>query len=211
MKILFSFDDASVEDMEIAELMVKYKFIEDTVFYFPVSPSVVNERKGRQSLSKKHQHEIAELFEIGSHTITHPLLTRISTSSAKTEILDSRKMLKTEFGQSINKFCYPRGYANPEIQTLVKEAGYKNARSTLVGYIHQSENPYFEQTTAHVGCDRKEYGGQHWFSYAKTMLAEARNTPDSIYHLWGHGYELKAYPKGLYLFEELLKELQNER
>lgn len=202
MKIRTSWDDATVQDLEVAELLIKHGLENSSIFYFPVMPSVVNEPKGRTSLNNKQQQGVAEMFEIGGHTITHPLLTRIPVEQAKTEIVDSRKMLQDKFGQDINSFAYPRGYANAELQMIVKEAGYSNARSTLVGYLDKSENPYFEQTTIHAGCDRKEYGGVSWFAYSIAMLKKA--TPDSIFHIWGHGFELSAYPNGMKLFDQLL-------
>lgn len=198
-----SWDDATVQELKIAELLFKYNLVNNTIFYFPVMPQVVNEPKGRQSLSEEQQKTIAKSFEIGGHTITHPLLTRIPIDLCVPEVVDSRKMLQEKFNQDINSFAYPRGYANPEIQLLVSSAGYTNARSTLVGYVHKSENVFFEQTTVHVGCDRKEYGGVNWLDYAKKMYDIYKTTPDGIYHLWGHGFEVNNYPNGLSMLEEL--------
>src|SRR3990167_11070613 len=205
MKIQFSFDDATLPDIKIAELLEEFNFKDNTVFYFPVMPSVVNEPKGRQSLTNEQQQVIANNFEICSHTISHRLLTRIPLDDAKIEIIDSRKILQDKFNQNINKFSYPRGYANPDLQKTVQDAGYLLARSTLVGYVHQSENPFFEQTTVHVGCDRKEYGGKTWYEYAISMLEIAKDIPNSIYSIFGHGYELNSYPRGMLQFKSLLE------
>lgn len=189
MKILASFDDACIEDLYVAELMEKYKI--PAIFYFPVYPELCNERKGRQSLTLEEQQQIADKFEIGSHTLTHPLLTRIKPGIARTEITNSRLMLQDRFKQDITSFAYPRGYSNPELQVMVQEAGYTNARSTVVGYIHPSENSFFTQTTVHVGCNRKEYGGQSWYEYALYMYGEARKIKNSVFHFFGHGWELE--------------------
>lgn len=184
MKILSSWDDGSKEDLKIAELMNKHGI--ETTFYWPVMiPNIKF-----PTLSPRDRKQIAKKFEIGSHTITHPLLTRVDIEQARTEIEESREMLASEFGQDILKFCYPRGYSNPEIQQMVVESGYESARSTLVGYIHETENQYFEQTAVHVGCDRKEYAGLSWLEYGLKMLEEARKVPDSVFHFWGHGWEL---------------------
>lgn len=209
MHVKLSFDDATVQDIEIAELVAKYGFVKNTMFYFPVMPNVSNEIKGRRSLSPDQMQTIANNFEIGSHTISHRLLTRIPIGEAKSEIFDSRKILQEKYSQKIESFSYPRGYANPDLQKLVQDAGYTNARSTLVGYVHESENQFFEQTTVHAGNDRKEYGGKTWYEYALYMLDVAEKTPNSVYHVWGHGYELAAYPRGLLQLESLLSEIKN--
>jgi len=209
MKIKASFDDASAEDMKVARLLRKYK-IADAIFYFPGYPHFANERSGRTSLTEDQMQDIAKHFEIGSHTMTHPMLTRIDLKRAEVEIHNSRMFLADKFKQDINSFCYPRGYANPDIQKLVADAGYSNARSTLVGYIHESENPYFEQTAVHVGCNRKEYGGKTWLEYALYMLKQAKNTSKSVFHFFGHGWEIEKN-NGWADFETLLKEVSNAR
>jgi peptidoglycan/xylan/chitin deacetylase (PgdA/CDA1 family) len=204
VKIKASFDDATVQDIRVAELMKKYGI--ETIFYWPVNPKQCNEFNGRISLSDDQMDEISKEFEIGSHTISHPLLTRIPITDARVEINDSRIKLQNRFGQEINSFCYPRGYSNPEIQEAVVEAGYTSARSTLVGYLHETENPYFEQTAVHVGCQRKEYASLDWLEYALDLMHIAKKIPDSIYHLWGHSWEIDKNNAWDDL-ETLLKEL----
>lgn len=199
-----SWDDGTIEDLRLADLLRSYKI--KAIFYFPYYGHLANERVGRTSLNQEQRQSIAEDFRIGSHTLTHPLLTRIKPSQAKVEIEHSRMALQDEFSQSIDSFCYPRGYSNPELQMMVKDAGYKDARSTLVGYIHQSENPYFTQTSVHVGAKRKEYGGMSWLDYGKKMLDDAVKTKDSVYHLWGHSWEIDKND-GWHDLEELLKEV----
>lgn len=200
MRIKASWDDGAKDDLRIADLMSKYNI--PTIFYFSALPT-----GDKEYLSPDQRRQIAKDFEIGSHTMTHPLLTRIDPERARWEIEESRERLAEEFDQDILSFCYPRGYANPELQQMVVEAGYKSGRSTLVGYIHESENPYFEQTTVHVGCDRKEYAGKDWFEYACHMLDEAIKTPDSVYHLWGHSWEVTKYD-GWHSLEKLLERLK---
>lgn len=198
---MFSFDDGTVDDLRIAELLDKYDLY--GIFYFTAWPETHNEKKGRQSLNAQQRAEIAKRFEIGSHTVTHALLTRINLDKATYEIKESKRLLEEEFDINITSFCYPRGYANADLQKIVEEAGYTNARSTLVGYIHRSENPFFEQTTVHL-APRKEYGGQKWIDYALKLLDEAIKTPDSVYHAWAHSWELSEHD-GWYDLEKLLK------
>lgn len=204
MKIKASFDDATIQDIRLAELMKKYDI--ETIFYWPVKPELCNEPIGRVSLQPHHMDQISQEFEIGSHTISHPLLTRIPIEDARTEIIESRQMLQDRFGQDIESFCYPRGYSNPEIQEAVVEAGYSSARSTLIGYVHETENPYFEQTALHVACDRKEYAGLSWLEYGHKILEIARQVPDSVFHFFGHSWEIDKNNAWDDL-ESLLKEL----
>lgn len=188
MKIIASFDDGVKEDLMLSEMMKDHGI--ETIFYFPAKPQEVNEPFGRVSLTPKERQQIGKDHEIGSHTVKHPLLTRIPLEKAYSEVLISRKFLQREFAQKINAFCYPRGYANADLQKLVQDVGYTHARGVTVGFIDTPENPYYEETTVHVGCNRKEYGGLSWYEYALKMLELAIDQKDSIYHFWGHGWEI---------------------
>lgn len=64
-------------------------------------------------------------FSIGSHTVSHPCLTRIPMARAKKEIEDSKKLLEDYVGEKVDFFSYPYGDLNVDIINLVKEAGYK--------------------------------------------------------------------------------------
>lgn len=208
MKIQITIDDAGANDLRVADLLVKYGFAETAIFYFPLMPSLCNEVKGRASLMEDEMKYIAKSFEIGSHTITHRLLTRIPLEDARTEIVDSRIMLQEKFGQPINSFAYPRGYANPDLQKIVQEAGYTDARGVTIGFIDEPENKFYTETTVHAGCDRKEYGGKTWLEYAVYMLALAVKVPTSRYTIWLHSNELDSYKNGFEQFEGLLGVLQ---
>jgi peptidoglycan/xylan/chitin deacetylase (PgdA/CDA1 family) len=210
VKVILSVDDGCQLDLKVAKLADKYR-INDVIFYLPADLNSVASRNRFTPLTPSQASYLARNYEIGSHTVTHPLLTRISLEQARSEIVESKQMLENLYDQNITKFCYPRGYTNSDLQVMVRDAGYYSARGVLVGYIHQSENPYHEQTSVHVGCDRKEYAGKTWYEYALYMLEQARHTPDSIFHMFMHSWELDKYPKGWQLFEDLLKEVTHGR
>lgn len=196
MRIQASFDDGTVEDIRLANMLKKYDF--DVIFYFPYYSNLCNERNGRTSLSPAQRQDIARDFEIGSHTMTHPMLTRIKPIQAKVEIEHSRIALQDEFGQPIDSFCYPRGYANPDLQKMVRKAGYKTARSTLVGNIEAPNNPYFIETSVHIcGKRRQEYKDTTWFDEGVRLLDEAieraKTEEDIVYSMFGHSWEIERY------------------
>lgn len=73
---------------------------------------------------------------IGSHTCTHPWLTRLPLAAAREEIGASRRRLEDRFGLPVRDFCYPYGDWNSAIRDLVGEAGYATAVTTEFG-IHR--------------------------------------------------------------------------
>ncbi|HEX3989173.1 MAG TPA: polysaccharide deacetylase family protein, partial [Verrucomicrobiae bacterium] len=70
---------------------------------------------------------------IGSHSLTHARLTRLSVRDAREEIFASKKKLEDEFGLAIQHFCYPYGDWNESVRDLVVEAGYRTACTTEFG------------------------------------------------------------------------------
>lgn len=209
MKVEISIDDAGINDLKVADLIYKHGLATNTVFYWPVMPVVANSPKGRMSLSDDQMGKLAEAFEIGSHTITHQLLTRIPVADARREIVESRSLLQQKFNQPINKFCWPRGYTTPELELIAQEAGYESARGVAVGRLDPFDR-FNTSTTVHAGYDRKEYAGLDWYTYAMRMLSTAKSEKGAVYHVWLHSHELDAYPDGYELFESLLRALAEE-
>lgn len=70
---------------------------------------------------------------IGSHSLTHARLTRLTPRDAREEIFASKKMLEDNFGVAIEHFCYPYGDWNESVRDLVVEAGYRTACTTEFG------------------------------------------------------------------------------
>jgi peptidoglycan/xylan/chitin deacetylase (PgdA/CDA1 family) len=85
---------------------------------------------------------LAAGHEIGSHSLTHPFLTRLSAEQAREEITASRKKLEDLFGRPIEHFCYPYGDWNDAVRELVIEAGYKTACTTDAGVNTTSNSPF---------------------------------------------------------------------
>lgn len=79
--------------------------------------------------------------EIGSHTLTHPHLTHLSTSEAREEIKASKKKLEDIFGYPVDHFCYPYGDWNERVRDLVAEAGYTTACTTDFGVNDAQVHP----------------------------------------------------------------------
>lgn len=50
-------------------------------------------------------------FEVGAHSVTHPILSRLPFEDAAAEILESRDKIQEETGRCSPTFCYPNGKA----------------------------------------------------------------------------------------------------
>lgn len=68
---------------------------------------------------------------IGSHSRTHPIITRLSPDRIREEIKGSQQDLKREIGVALPIFCYPNGNYNNAAAAILKEAGIKVAFTTI--------------------------------------------------------------------------------
>ncbi len=78
----------------------------------------------------------------GSHTRTHPFLTRLGCEEAKEEILGSKNIIEKQLDCPIETFCYPYGDCNDTVKNMVKEASYKVAVTTNRGSVHAGDDPF---------------------------------------------------------------------
>jgi peptidoglycan/xylan/chitin deacetylase (PgdA/CDA1 family) len=128
-------------------------------------------RYGEASERLMNEEQVGEWLaagnSIGSHTLTHPHLTRISLDQARAEIRDSRRQLEDRFGVPVRHFCYPFGDWNRTIRDLVAEAGYETACTTVPGFNSPGEDRFaLKRLTARYASRKWGNVGRrvrHWF------------------------------------------------
>jgi peptidoglycan/xylan/chitin deacetylase (PgdA/CDA1 family) len=81
-------------------------------------------------------------ISIGSHTVTHPFLSRIDQSSAASEIAGSREIIARQLGAPADFFCYPSGDLTRREMQLVAAAGYRAAVSVAPGVNRSGADLY---------------------------------------------------------------------
>jgi peptidoglycan/xylan/chitin deacetylase (PgdA/CDA1 family) len=69
-------------------------------------------------------------WEVDSHTMTHPDLTRVGPARLRYEVAGSRSWIRARFGVPVNFFCYPSGRYDARVIAAVKAAGYLAATTT---------------------------------------------------------------------------------
>lgn len=85
-------------------------------------------------------------FDVGGHTVNHPILARLNDVEASAEIGDGRAQLTEWLGVAPRVFAYPNGmpgrdYGERDV-ALVKRAGYGSAVSTARGVSTQRCDRY---------------------------------------------------------------------
>jgi peptidoglycan/xylan/chitin deacetylase (PgdA/CDA1 family) len=78
------------------------------------------------------------LIMIGSHTLTHPILTTLSTDEINAELRESRRCLEQKLGHTVDFFCYPNGSYDARVYEAVKN-NYRAAVTTEIGVLNGKE------------------------------------------------------------------------
>ncbi|MGB0952345.1 MAG: polysaccharide deacetylase family protein [Planctomycetota bacterium] len=71
--------------------------------------------------------------EIGSHSVSHEILTQLSKEACTAEVHDSGRQLAESVGRLMTSFCYPNGDHDAFTVAQVEEAGYTCAVTTVNG------------------------------------------------------------------------------
>ena len=213
LTVTTSWDDGDVLNQKLAGLLDKYN-IKGT-FYI-----AKEYRKDR--LSDEDIKEISQRHEIGAHTLTHPDLQNISREEKVHEIKGSKQWLEALLERDVLSFCYPSGFFDKESVELVKESGFRGARTTLLGKLERSTDPFLSPTTLQVYPMPFRKLGAHGYWWGKLLQPFTERSPalralgvslpsfrsfealacaafdiackhGEVFHLWGHSWEIEKY------------------
>jgi peptidoglycan/xylan/chitin deacetylase (PgdA/CDA1 family) len=83
----------------------------------------------------------ARVVTIGSHTMTHPILTSLSAEETEEEIRDSRAALEQRLARPISLFCYPNGELNESALASARRY-YRVAVTVQSGALRGKVDPH---------------------------------------------------------------------
>ena len=144
--VVLTFDDGYRDNYTAAHpLLVRYN-AKATLFL------VVDRFDRDWSRAKKPHHDSGELaavpkltdedvramlasgaWELGAHTLTHPLLPALPAKQRREEIASAKDALERAFGVDVWAFAYPFGIFEDEDVAAVRQAGYRFAVTTRQG------------------------------------------------------------------------------
>lgn len=211
-----SFDDGDVSDLRLAHLLNKYDL--KGTFYVPKTCGLVY-----KNLSEYQIKELATLAEIGGHTISHQVLTRINPTQAREEIFDCKSWLENIVGQPILSFCPPTGRFNNSHIVLQREAGFKAMRTVeMLSYsikgikvlgdfvvLPTTTQVYNHTSTAYLKNRVKRLKPVNYLNFRKLFSSNweamsenylvylnkisRQESGEYYFHLWGHSWEIEKY------------------
>lgn len=129
--VILTFDDGYQGMSKFAAPVLKEFGARATFFVLGdrhVTRNIWDDPMGRAAVKLLSDEDIlalqAEGHEIGSHSLTHKMLTKISTTEAEIEIRESKDRLQELLNDSVKSFAYPNGATNPALENIVMRAGY---------------------------------------------------------------------------------------
>ncbi len=84
-------------------------------------------------------------ISIGTHTRSHPILSRLTPSEAKSEITGSLRLLRQRIGGVLNTFAYPNGQPDDftsDTVAILRQNGFRAALTTVPGFVGPNADPY---------------------------------------------------------------------
>jgi peptidoglycan/xylan/chitin deacetylase (PgdA/CDA1 family) len=85
-------------------------------------------------------------IEIGAHTVSHPILSRVDAETARTELLQSKRDLSDLTGRPVTALAYPNGAPERDYGSvharLARDCGFEMALSTAWGTATASADVY---------------------------------------------------------------------
>ena len=98
--------------------------------------------QGRPMLSWRELDEMKRHgIDVGSHTLSHPDLTRLSPARAEDEIRRSREIIEDRLGAPAESFAYPFGRYDDACHEIVRRH-YACACSTRLGLAGHGSDPH---------------------------------------------------------------------
>lgn len=127
--VALTFDDG-YEDFYVNAFPLLQKYHAHATLYVIVQKIGLHDYLTADQLREMLQ---SGLVEVGSHTLTHIDLRKVSPRMATREIQSSKEQLGAMFGITVTSFAYPSGKFTQKTVKLVHDAGYSTAVTTVSG------------------------------------------------------------------------------
>ena len=131
--VVITFDDSYASIFQYALPILQELQYTATIFVITGFAGTLNEWDVNlggirfRHLSWKEIRHLSNIgFEIGSHTVHHPDLTRVSVNQARKELIESKDRLEHEINKPVSLISFPFGRYNDTVIQICKETGYQH-------------------------------------------------------------------------------------
>jgi peptidoglycan/xylan/chitin deacetylase (PgdA/CDA1 family) len=169
---VLTFDDGYVDNLENAVPVLQDAGFSATCYfvsgglggYNSWDDAVIKTRKPIMDRAQVRAWADAGL-EVGSHSHSHPQLTRCDDAVLDNELARSRDELQQIAGTTVTQFCYPYGDHDERVAKAVARAGYVAATTTHRGRARAGDDLFTLR--------RVLVGGHNWLPQVAVKLLTA--------------------------------------
>lgn len=138
----------------------------DTILDWTGADNLQRETHRPMSCEELLQLEAGGAIAIGAHTVNHPILSKCDIDDQQQEIIASKVSLEQILNHSVDTFAYPFGAYCSETVTLLEQAGFLCACTTVEETLWQANNRYEIPRFDAVNCSGENFEKSilRWFS-----------------------------------------------
>jgi peptidoglycan/xylan/chitin deacetylase (PgdA/CDA1 family) len=137
-RVVITFDDGCETDWTMAAPRLLERGFGAT---FYVVSGWIGRRAGFMTAAQLR--ELADAgFEIGSHSVTHALLTDVAGERRRAELRDSKHHLEDLLSRAVTHFSCPGGRWSRDVESVAREIGYATVATSRVGANSAETNPF---------------------------------------------------------------------
>lgn len=208
--VTFSYDDGTVQDIHLIELMNKYglkgtfNLNSAQLGTHPIRAAKNGMRNCRYRLHPEDVKYVYEGHEVAAHTLTHPHLHELDDAEIIRQVEQDRLNLSELVGYEVVGLAYPFDEPDERITRLVREhTGIKYARAV-------KSTPSFDvqSNLYHFAPNAHSFRHELMMERAKAFLESDSDQPQILY-IWGHAYEFDLSSDAWVKIEELFQLIGN--
>ena len=129
-KYLLTFDDGLEDVLRVVYPVLKAREIPFTIFV----PVDLLDTPGYISIEQLKEMAKDPLVTIGSHGVSHRVMTTLSVGEQELELVESKKTLQRIIGKSVDVYAYPHGQFNSDTIKLLKKLNLYKAAFGVTGH-----------------------------------------------------------------------------
>ena len=208
--LTLSYDDCVEQDQQLCDLMEAYgitgTFNINSGAYAAEGHTFesghLHRRMTRQAAAALYSR--SPLFEVATHSYTHPYLQVMTPVQITGQILDDRRDIEQQYGCICRGHAYPYGTYNQQVIDCLRACGIVYAR-TIESTRKLSLPEDFMQW--HPTCHHND---PQLMELTERFLSNPTHRRPSLFYLWGHSYEFER-DDNWSVIEEFFKKVSSNK
>lgn len=189
--LTLSYDDGVQQDAQLCKLMESYgiagtfnintgKYVSDDHVFAPGQIHRIFTQEQASALYSR-----SDLFEVATHSYTHPYLQNLPPVQITNQILRDRLAIESQFDCICRGHAYPFGTYSPQVMDCLRACGIVYARTIQSTRKFSLPDDFLQW---HPTC---HHADPQLMALAEKFLEEPCVKQPRLFYLWGHTFEFE--------------------